>query len=196
MEKRLQRLPLDLYLAALAAIFLIITMFFPWYEKSYVPAGTRVFAKVNLNAFQVFTWVEGAILLVALAIVYLIFTRSQGKKFRLPGGDGLIIVAAGIWIEALLVYRIFDRPGAKGESVTVGIQWGIFFALVAGAAIIAIGGRIRAAGEGTRPISPLTHEPRGEADVIPDEPATDTPPEESPRKSAKKKTKRAPKRED
>jgi hypothetical protein len=169
MATRLHRIPLDFILTGLASIFLIITMFFPWYEKSYVPTGLSKFVKTNLNAFQVFGWVEGAILLVALAILYLIYTRATGKQFRLPGGDGFIIVLAGLWIEVLLIYRLFARPGGSGQSVTVGIQWGIFIALLTGAAIMALGGRIRVAGEGRRPISPFTREPRGGPDVIPDE---------------------------
>ena len=98
------------------------------------------------SALQVFTWVEAAILLVALAVLFLVYARAQRQAFHLPGGDGFVVSAAGGWALALIVWRLFDKPDVDERAATVGIQWGIFFALLAAAALVAAGARVRAAG--------------------------------------------------
>jgi hypothetical protein len=99
----------------------------------------------NLSAFGVFTFIEAAVLLVALAVLFLVWARSQRKGFHLPGGDGTAITIAGGWAVLLLVWRLFDKPDVQGPGATIGIQWGIFGALLAAAALIVAGTRVRAA---------------------------------------------------
>ena len=70
----------------------------------------------SLSAFGVFTFVEAAVLLVAAGVLFLIWARMEGKGFHLPGGDGLVISLAGGWAMALLIWRVFDRPGDDGAS--------------------------------------------------------------------------------
>jgi hypothetical protein len=143
----------DQRLAGLAAIALLATMFLPWYQKS-VAVG-RELATDDMSAFGVFSFVEAAIFLVALGIFLLLFARGERRAFHLPGGDGTVILGAGVWAALLLVWRVFDRPDVEGRGATVGITWGFFFAFVAAAAIAAVGWRIRAAG---RPEPPLVRE--------------------------------------
>ncbi|MDQ3741402.1 MAG: hypothetical protein M3389_10730, partial [Actinomycetota bacterium] len=136
--------------AGLAAIALLATMFLPWYQKS-VAVG-RDLASENLSAFGVFTFVEAAVLLVALGVFLLLFARGEKRAFHLPGGDGTVILGAGLWAGLLLLWRVFDRPDVEGQGATIGITWGFFFAFLAAAALAATGWRIRAAG---RPEPPL-----------------------------------------
>jgi hypothetical protein len=110
------------------------------------------------SALQVFTWVEAAILLVAAAILYLVWARSQRQRFHLPGGDGLVVSVAGGWVLALLIWRLFDKPSISGPTTTVGIDWGIFVALLAAGALVAAGARVRAAGR-PEPANPIAEEP-------------------------------------
>ena len=42
----------------------------------------------------------------------------------------MAITLAGGWAVLLLVWRLFDKPDIHGASATVGIQWGIFGALL------------------------------------------------------------------
>ena len=87
-------------------------------------------------------------LLVAAGVLYLLFARGEGKAFHLPGGDGTVIMAAGIWVCLLVFYRQLDKPDAgeiAGISTTVGVQWGIFITFLAGLALAAAGQRVRAA---------------------------------------------------
>ncbi|MDX6580392.1 MAG: hypothetical protein QOJ47_1941, partial [Gaiellales bacterium] len=74
-----------------------------------------------------------AILLVALAVLALLFARAERRDFHLPGGDGTVVMLAGAWAALLLVWRLFDKPGitTRGVAANVGVQWGIFFALAA-----------------------------------------------------------------
>ena len=148
-------------LAGGASAALFVTMFLPWYQQNAVVNAPRTapLQSRNLNAFQVFSFVEAAVLLVALAVLYLLFARSERRSFKLPGGDGSVVLAAGIWVALLLILRLFDKPGitTHGIAANVGIQWGIFFALAAAGLLALAGSRMRA---GARPEAPLVRRPR------------------------------------
>jgi hypothetical protein len=151
----------DQRLAGAAAAALFVTMFLPWYQQNAVVNAPRTapLQSRNLNAFQVFSFVEAAVLLVALALLYLLFARGERRSFHLPGGDGAVVFAAGIWVALLLVLRLFDKPGitSHGIAANVGIQWGIFFALAAAGLIALAGSRMRTE---RRPEPPLVRSPR------------------------------------
>ncbi len=138
----------DRRLAAGAAVALAVTLFLPWYQQTGIAGGRAVDQAVS--AFGVFGFVEGAILLVAAAVLLLLFARAEGRAFHLPGGDGAVICAAGGWAVVLLVWRLFDRPGPSG--VQTGVEWGFVFAFAAAGLLAYAGLRIRAA---HRPEPPL-----------------------------------------
>ena len=75
-----------------------------------------------MNAFQVFSFVEAAVLLVAVAVLYLLFARGERRSFQLPGGDGGVVLAAGLWAALLLVLRLFDKPGITTHGVVLAIR--------------------------------------------------------------------------
>jgi hypothetical protein len=88
------------------------------------------------------------VLLVAAGVLTLLFQRAEGRAFHLPGGDGGVITAAGLWTCLLILWRIFDKQGVtpNGPSATSsGVEWGIFIALAAAAFLAYSGSRIRAA---------------------------------------------------
>jgi hypothetical protein len=139
----------DRRLAAVAALLLFVTMLLPWYQQNAVVTGSKHGALLsqNLNAFAVFSFVEAAVLLVALAVLFLLYRRAEGATFQLPGSDGAVIFAAGLWAGLLLVLRLFDKPGIthNGIAANVGVQWGIFFALAAAGLLAYCGSRMRGA---------------------------------------------------
>ncbi|HEY3828653.1 MAG TPA: hypothetical protein VGL57_05605 [Solirubrobacteraceae bacterium] len=149
----------DRQLAALAAVLLFITMLFPWYQQNAIVSASKTAPLVshNLDAFAVFSFVEAAVLLVAIAVLVLLYLRAEGRAFKLPGGDGAVVFAAGLWAALLLVLRLFDKPGIahNGVAANVGVQWGIFFALGAAGLLAYSGSRMRAA---RRPGPPLLRE--------------------------------------
>ena len=148
-------------LAGGAAIALFVTMFLPWYQQNAIVSARRTQPLVsqNLSAWAVFSFVEAAVLLVAVAVLALLVARGQRREFHLPGSDGAIVLLAGLWVAALLVWRLFDKPGIGGHGVAanVGIQWGIFLALAAAGAMAWAGARMRAA---RRPEPPFIRRPR------------------------------------
>jgi hypothetical protein len=149
----------DQRLAAIAAVLLFATMLLPWYQQNAVvsAAKSQPLVSRNLNAFAVFSFVEAAVLLVAIAVLVLLYQRAEGRRFQLPGGDGAVVFAAGIWTALLLVLRLFDKPGIahNGVAANVGVQWGIFFALAAAGLLAYAGSRMRGH---RRPPPPLLRE--------------------------------------
>jgi len=148
-------------LAGGAAVALFVTMLLPWYDKSYFQSGKVVHD--GLNAFQAFSWVEAAVLLVAASVLVLLYARSQRRGFHLPGGDGTAVMIAGGWCALLLVWRFFDKPGASGTNqvgVTVGLDWGIFVAFLAAVALAYAGYRVRAAHRPEPPLPAAVTEPQ------------------------------------
>lgn len=135
-------------LAATAAIGLFVSMFLPWYSKTdtVVVQGTARSTQASLNAFQAFSFVEAAVLLVSAGVLLLLFARAEQREFQLPGGDGLIVIVAGGWAALLIFYRLLDKPGLQGNeriTATVGVQWGIFIALLVALGLVYAGTRMR-----------------------------------------------------
>ncbi|MBV9606664.1 MAG: hypothetical protein JO027_16230 [Solirubrobacterales bacterium] len=157
-------LPHESRLAAFASGALFVTLFLPWYQVTLIArAKTSALqsASATITGWGAFSFVEAAVLLVAAGVITLLFQRAEGRAFHLPGGDGGVITAAGVWTCVLIVWRIFDKQGAttNGPSATTsGIEWGIFFALAAAAFLAYSGSRIRAAHRPEPPL-PGTNEP-------------------------------------
>ncbi len=137
-------------LAAVAALALLVTMFFPWYGLQSLNRKTGVIYSHNISAFGDVSFVEAAVFLVAAGVIAIVLARAEGREFQLPGGDGTIVMIAGCWAALLIFYRVFDRP--SGGGYPVGIEWGFFLAFVAAGAIAYSGWRMRA---GERPEPPL-----------------------------------------
>ena len=165
--ERLRDMPAELRTAAIAAVALVVAMVLPWYQKSYFAQvrGRTEAVQDNLSALQAFSFVEGAILLVAVGVVFLAWARANARAFHLPGGDGVVVTAAGVWALALLVWRLFDKPDVQGAA-TMGVQWGIFGAMLAAGVLIAAGGRVRSAHR-PEPPNPAAEDVGWEAPVRP-----------------------------
>jgi hypothetical protein len=135
-------------LAAIAAGALIVSLFLPWYQQTAYTApavGQPQKLESSLSAFQSWGFVEASILLVALAVLFLLFARGERRAFHLPFGDGIVIVTAGAWVMFLVFYRQIDKPSGSGSgpvSTTIGVNWGIFIAFLLGALLAWSGWRI------------------------------------------------------
>jgi hypothetical protein len=147
-------------LAALFAGGLFLTMFLPWYTKdtTAVIQGKLQTVSTTLIAWESFSFVEAAILLVAVGVLVMLFARAEGRAFHLPGGDGLVITIAGAWVALLVFYRLVDNKSGSSSSVSqvdYGVTWGIFVTLLAGIGLSYAGWRIHQA---HRPEPPLPGE--------------------------------------
>jgi len=135
-------------LAAFASLGLVVSMFLPWYSKTVVFASSSHATRTSLNAFQAFSFVEAAVLLVSAAVLAALVARAEQRNFQLPGSDGASVIVAGAWTALLIFYRLLDKPGLHGtQQVTadVGVEWGIFIALLLAIGLAYAGGRMRSA---------------------------------------------------
>ncbi len=137
-------------LAAIAAIALLLSMLLPWYQETgnAIVNGHLVRIEDGKNAFGVYSFVEAAIFVVVVGVIVLLWARAEGKAFHLPGGDGTIVMGAGLWVMFLIFYRQLDKPNGRKEGLiqtSIGVQWGIFIAFLLGALLAYAGYRIRAA---------------------------------------------------
>jgi hypothetical protein len=131
-------------IAALTALGLFASMFLPWYSKTVVEGAKA--NQASQSAFMAFSFVEAAVLLVSAGILAALIARAEGRDFRLPGGDGTIVMVAGGWAAALIFYRMLDKPTLQGTqkiTATVGVEWGIFIALLLALGLLYAGRRIR-----------------------------------------------------
>ena len=67
-----------------------------------------------VSTFGPFSFVEAAIVLIGIAVLFLLRTRAEGREFHVPFGDGSVIAAAGAWSALLILIRLFDRPLGQG----------------------------------------------------------------------------------
>jgi len=135
-------------LAALASCGLFVSMFLPWYSKTdtVVVREAAKATQTSLSAFEAFSFVEAAVLLVSAGVLAMLFARAEGREFQLPGGDGTVVMLAGGWAALLIFYRLLDKPGLQGNqriTATVGVEWGIFIALLLALGLLYAGRRMR-----------------------------------------------------
>ncbi len=68
-----------------------------------------------VSTFGQFSFIEAAVVLTGVGVLVLLKERGGGREFHLPGGDGTVILLAGLWSAVLILTRILDRP--LGQSV-------------------------------------------------------------------------------
>jgi hypothetical protein len=139
-------------LAAIAALALLLSMLLPWYQETgnALVNNGKSLQRIDdtKNAFGVYSFVEAAIFVVVVGVIALLWARSERRAFHLPGGDGTVVMGAGLWVMFLIFYRQLDKPNGRKEGLiqtSIGVQWGIFIAFLLGALLAYAGYRIRAA---------------------------------------------------
>lgn len=83
-----------------------------------------------VSTFGPFSFVEAAIVLTGLSVLWLLRKRAEGREFHIPFGDGSVIAAAGAWSGLLIAVRLFDRP--LGQNLLALVCAGVL--LIAGVA--------------------------------------------------------------
>jgi hypothetical protein len=140
-------------------------------EQRTAGVGAVLLAVSTLGPFS---WVEAAVIVVALAVLLLLKKRADGAAFHLPFGDGTMIAAAGAWAAILVLTRLFDR--SLGQELLALLCAGII--VVAGlserakrppddVATEPLGGREPASGDRVEPRSPVPSEAPSEAATQP-----------------------------
>ena len=166
-------------LAAIAAFALLLSMLLPWYHETGNALVGKSLQSIDdsKSAFGVYSFVEAAIFVVVLGVLALLWARAERKAFHLPGGDGTVIMGAGLWVMFLIFYRQLDKPNGPDEGLvqtSIGVQWGIFIAFLLGALLAYAGYRIRA----SHVPEPLVDDaPPPPAGTVPAPAAADPPPD-------------------
>jgi hypothetical protein len=122
---KLIRLRAGEWLAAVAAVVLVVSLFLPWYEAD----------DGAISGFEVFTVID--ILLVLVAGVGLALAAFQATRTSpaLPVGFGVLTVVTGAIGTLLTIFRLIDEPGLA----PVDIREGAWLGLVAVVALTAGG---------------------------------------------------------
>ena len=158
----------DQKLAAGAAIALLLSMLLPWYQETGNALVDNKLVSIDnsKNAFQVYSFVEAAVFVVSAGVLALLYARGRRRAFHLPGGDGAVIIAAGLWVMFLVFYRQLDKPDGRHEgpiNTSIGVEWGIFVAFLLGAVLAYAGFRIRASHTPEPPADDAPPPPPGRA---------------------------------
>jgi hypothetical protein len=119
----------------IGALVVVASPLFPWYG---VPVSGGL-SKTGLDQFGPATL---AMLITAGAALVLIARRARGYVPPRPLGAGGLLIAAGVWIGALICYLIADRPDQLAGSANVNLRIGLFVALGGAIAMIAGGMRV------------------------------------------------------
>jgi hypothetical protein len=166
-------------LAAVAALLLLASMLLPWYQETGSAIVGKTLQRIDdsKSAFGVYSFVEAAIFVVVVGVLVLLWARAERKAFHLPGGDGTVIMGAGLWVMFLIFYRQLDKPNGRKEGLiqtSIGVQWGIFIAFLLGALLAYAGYRIRASHV---PEPVVDDAPPPAAETVPAPAAADEPPD-------------------
>lgn len=129
-----QRLGTGDFVAGGTTIFLLITLFLPWYSGNITSAGGSISASISALSSNAGGW-RYLILILCLAIVGYLFARTiwENPKLPLPHWQ-LLAVATGL--NAVLVLIAFiAKPSAGGlfGSLSISVSWafGAFLGIIA-----------------------------------------------------------------
>jgi hypothetical protein len=140
-EMRLQRTEL---LALGSAALLVVALFLPWFSLTHEPVlrhqqdawvcGTNNYDCSGWGTFPIARWLFLAAAAAPVILTYFILTAQRGQY---PTGEFTMTV--GLAVIVLAGYNGFiDKPGG-GVQFGIGLKYGFFFALIAGAVMAGAG---------------------------------------------------------
>jgi hypothetical protein len=119
----------------LGALVVVASLFLPWY-------GIDV-DRVSQTALSGFGFGHAALVVTVGATVGLIVALTGGYVLPRPFSEGVLLMVAGTWAAALVVYQMFDRPEQLAGTTDVGVRMGPFVAIAGALAIVVAGARLR-----------------------------------------------------
>lgn len=126
-------------LASLGALAVFLSMLLPWYtspiEADLVKTGAG-----NFN------FALAALLATMAAVLFLALEVGEGYRPPRPLSVGTLMLLAGVWGAAIVVFEMLDRPNFDfgGVHDSYDIAYGTFVALAGTAAVTVAGVRRRA----------------------------------------------------
>ena len=112
-------------LAAMAALALLLSMLLPWYHETGNALVGKSLQSIDdsKSAFGVYSFVEAAIFVVVAGVLVLLWARAERKAFHLPGGDGTVIMGAGLWVMLLISAGGLRSIKAVAAARTASFEW-------------------------------------------------------------------------
>jgi hypothetical protein len=125
-------------LAAIGVLAVLFSLPLPWYRA---PISTDLV----LTGAGSFSFATAALCLTGAAVLFLVSEVGDGYRPPRPLTVGGLLIAAGIWMDLVLIFLIADRPQFHFAAVNADYQlsYGIFIALGGSTAIILAGARRR-----------------------------------------------------
>ena len=120
--------------AGASGLALCIVMFFPWYGIKAEFEGLGDIEGANANAWEIFSFIDILLFLVALVAIGMALARAAGAMpADLPAPAGMIVAVAGAVAVLLILFRLISAPDPEftGDSVDLGRKIGIFLGLIA-----------------------------------------------------------------
>jgi hypothetical protein len=126
-------------LASLGALAVYLSLLLPWYTSP-------IEANLVQTGVGDFNFAIAALLATMAAVLFLAVEVGDGYRPPRPLSIGTLLILAGAWGTAIVVFEILDRPNFDfgGVHDSYDITYGIFVALAGTAAVIVAGVRRRA----------------------------------------------------
>ena len=136
-------------IAVAGAAVMVVSLLLPWYESP-------ISNDLVLTGIGAFGWAEGALVLIAVATVFLALKGGGGYVPPRPLREWGLFVAAGAWAALIVLYRIADRPRftLAGHDEPYDLHYAIFVALAGAVLIVVAGLRMRPRERAKRPQPP------------------------------------------
>jgi hypothetical protein len=138
----LRRLRAGEWLAAAAAVALVVTLALPWY-------GARA-REDTVTGFEALSVIDILLVLVAGVAFTLAILQAAQTSPALPVGFGVLTVAAGLIGALLVVYRLINEPGPDDF---IDVRAGAWLGLAA-VALLTAGGWLSIQNERVRGLPP------------------------------------------
>lgn len=126
-------------LASLGALAVYLSLLLPWYTSP-------IEANLVQTGVGNFNFAIAALLATMAAVLFLAVEVGDGYRPPRPLSIGTLLILAGTWGTAIVVFEILDRPNFDfgGVHDSYDITYGIFVALAGTAAVTVAGVRRRA----------------------------------------------------
>jgi hypothetical protein len=126
--------------AGAASLVVLISLFLPWFNASYIPfASSTATSAGSESGMDAHGWLWLVFIVVLAILAYLVITAGfRVLPFKVPlRHDQLLLAATGLNL-ALVFVGFLLKPSSYGiEGVSIGWSFGAFLALIA--AIVAVG---------------------------------------------------------
>ena len=128
-----------LFVSALGAVVLVVSVFLPWYAASFAAQGAPIARHTGeITGQQALSGLAMVLLVLAgLALLDALFPIARAAS-GVPDGAGGAVVLLGLVASACVLYRMVD-PAQVGDALSLSLREGAWTALL-GSLMIVLGG--------------------------------------------------------